>query len=496
MTRSRRILGGVSYGYLNALAAMLAGLWLTPFLLRHLGARELGLWFAVQQLLGYVLLLDLGIVALLPREAAAMTGVAGAGAAGLPALVGRTVKIVLWQTPVVAVAAGLVWLFLPAGWTAVHRPAAILLVAFVVLFPARVLYGLLFGLQDLAFVGRVQLGVWAINLLLIGVLVLGGYGLYALAFGWAASQLFAAVAWGVRVWRRFPAAWPSRLPSLRSSLEPKRLAQSGWISTAQIAQVFLNGSDMLVIGYVLGPAAIVAYACTGKLVSVLANQPQLIMQTAAPALSQVRAGEPAAKLESASAALTQAMLLVSGAVGCVVVAVNGAFVRWWVGPEQYVGPELTMLLVIAMLLRHWNITTVYALFARGYDRHLSLVTFADGISTVVLAVVAVHWFGVIGAPVAMIAGACCVGLPWNLRALARDGQLSVGDLLRGLRPWALRFVPLFALAAYVGANWEPAGFAAAVALGLAALTMYLLVVGPLALRAPLGPYVRPWLAWR
>lgn len=496
MTRSHRILRGVSYGYVNAAAAMLAGLWLTPFLLRHLGVRELGLWFAVQQLLGYVLLLDLGIVALLPREAAAMTGSAGAGASGLPVLVGRTVRIVLWQMPVVAVAAALVWIFLPAEWTAVHRPAAILLVAFVVLFPARVLYGLLFGLQDMAFVGRVQLGVWAINLSLIAGLVLLGYGLYALAFGWAASQLFAAVAWGFRVWRRFPVAWPSKLPSLRSSLDLERLKQSGWISTAQIAQVFLNGSDMLVIGYVLGPAAIVAYACTGKLVSVLANQPQLIMQTAAPALSQVRAGEPAARLESASAALTQAMLLVSGAVGCVVVAVNAAFVGWWVGPEQYLGPGLTILLVVAMLLRHWNITTVYALFARGYDRHLSLVTFADGMVTVLLAILAVHWFGVIGAPLAMIVGACCVGLPLNLRALARDGQLTVGRLVSGLRPWALRFVPVFVLAAFAGAIWQPVGIAEVAALALAALTLYLLVVGPLALRAPLGPYLRPWLAWR
>ena len=52
---------------------------------------------------------------------------------------------------------------------------------------------------------------------------------------------------------------------------------------SQIAQVLLNGTDVMIIGALLGPAAVVPYACTGKLVSVLANQPQAILQSAAPA---------------------------------------------------------------------------------------------------------------------------------------------------------------------------------------------------------------------
>lgn len=496
MTRTRRILGGISFGYINAAVAMIAGLWLTPFLLDRLGTRDLGLWFAVQQVLGYVLLLDLGVVALLPRETAALTGRAGTDDAGVAELIGQTLRIVLWQTPLVAVVAGLVWWLMPAAWAPLHRPAAILLGAFVVLFPARLLQGVLFGLQDLAFVGRIQLWVWAINLALIVALVIEGYGLYALAIGWVASQLFAAVAWGVRVRRKFPSALPSRLPPVRASFLRWHAVKSGWVSAAQVAQVLLNGSDLVVIGYVLGPAAIVPYACTGKLISVLANQPQLIMQAAAPALSQVRTAESPGKLATVSAALAQAMLLVSGAVACVVAAINGAFVSWWVGAGQYSGPTLTILLIVAMLLRHWNTTTVYALFTRGYDRHLSLVTLADGAVTVGAAVAFVHWFGPVGAPMAAIVGACCVGLPWNLRALARDSGVRVRDVVAGLQPWAIRFCAVFAVAATLGASWQPNGPAATAGVAAGTLLAYLLVTGPIALRTPLGPYLRPWLAWR
>ena len=59
-----------------------------------------------------------------------------------------------------------------------------------------------------------------------------------------------------------------------------------WISVSQIAQVLLNGTDLLIIAGLLGPTAVVPYACTGKLVSLLANQAQLFMQMALPALSE------------------------------------------------------------------------------------------------------------------------------------------------------------------------------------------------------------------
>ena len=46
---------------------------------------------------------------------------------------------------------------------------------------------------------------------------------------------------------------------------------------SEIAEVFLAGTDMLVIGRLLGPAAVVPYSCTTKLVSVLGNHPHLLM---------------------------------------------------------------------------------------------------------------------------------------------------------------------------------------------------------------------------
>src|SRR5689334_20090413 len=68
--RTKRFIAGAGAGYAYQLVVMVVGLWFTPFLLRHLGQHDYGLWAVGMQILGYLLLLDMGVVALLPREQA------------------------------------------------------------------------------------------------------------------------------------------------------------------------------------------------------------------------------------------------------------------------------------------------------------------------------------------------------------------------------------------------------------------------------------------
>src|SRR5512134_362570 len=159
MSRTTRFLGGVSTGYAHQVAVTVVGLWLTPFLLGRLGARDYGLWLTATQLITYLTLLDLGVLALLPREAAYATGRAGGvhHATDLPEVIGRTTRLVLWQLPPVIVAAVAAGGLLPASWAELRVPMVLLLAAFVLTYPVRISRAALQGLQDLAFVGWLQL---------------------------------------------------------------------------------------------------------------------------------------------------------------------------------------------------------------------------------------------------------------------------------------------------------------------------------------------------
>jgi O-antigen/teichoic acid export membrane protein len=447
--------------------------------------------------MAYLMLLDVGVVALLPRETAAAAGrrKAEGTAEELPRVVGQTARLVLWQTPAVAAAALVAWLFfVPAEWEPLRPALGLAFACMVLTFPLRVIHAVLHGLQDLGFIARVQIAAWLAGTVLTVSLVASGVGLYALAAGWVVSQLLPLPFMFWRLRGRFADALPARLPRLPWSEARGRLARGGWTSVNQVAVALLFGTDVLIIGKLLGPAAVVPYAFTAKLACVLANQPQMLMQVAIPALSELRAGAPREHTARVCTALGQMMLMVSGGVICVVLAVNRGFVEWWVGAGQYGGFALTSLVLAAMLLRHCNLVASYVLFAfGGHDRRLALTALADGLVTTAALLGLTSRFGVIGTGVGMLAGVCLVSLPANLSALSRTETVTPSSLARALAPWFWRFSAAAAFAGWLARAVVPDTLYGLAAVSLLTAGAYGALVLPLALRDPLGPYVRPRL---
>jgi O-antigen/teichoic acid export membrane protein len=495
MSRTNRFLSGIGFGYASQVLTTMVGFWLTPFLLYRIGQHNYGLWLVGTQLMFYLGLLDIGIVALLPRETAFATGRAPSieEATELPLIFGHTVRLILWQMPLVAVGALIAWFMMPADWENLRNPITVVLAAFVLTFPLRIFRAVLQGLQDLAYLGRTGIVIYLLSTGTTVALVLAGWGLYALAIGWTVQQFAGAFTGWYRLRTRFPSVLPRGLPAMPWSTARTRLTQGGWVSLSQIAQVLLNGTDILIIGKLFGPAAVVPFVITGKLINVLANQPQMLMASAGPALSEMRMAESRARLSGVCIALSQAMLMVSGAVVCVVLAVNQGFVSRWVGAGQYGGSWLTALVLLSMLLRHWNLTIASALFFFGRERRLCLTALVDGLLSVGAIFLFVREFGLIGAPLGAIAGVCLISLPANLWALAHEGNLSVAKLLRPLLPWFARFVALAAVIVLLSRIWIPNNFLLLGVTAAAVGTAYLAIMFPLVLRAPLGDYVRPRL---
>jgi O-antigen/teichoic acid export membrane protein len=491
MGRTKRFISGVSLGYLSQLTVMLTGLWLTPFLLGHAGRHDYGLWLVGLQVLAYVGLVDVGVVALLPRETAFVTGrrARGGDRAELARLVGETARLVFWQTPLAATVAAAIWLSLPADWAALRAPLGLALAGVVLFFPCRIFQAVLQGLQDWAFVTKAHTGAWLAGLCVTVLLVVEGFGLYGLVGGGIATQAVAAAACWLRLRRRFPEALPRRLPRLDWPTARTRLRQGFLVTSSQVAQLLIVGTDLLVIGKLLGPAAVVPYACTAKLAGVLANQPQHLLQTAGPALSELKESESQERVAAVCAALGQAMLLASGAVVCVTLAVNRGFVTWWVGAENYGGTWLTTFVLLNLILRHWCLTVAAPLTFFGRDRHVAQTVLLDGVLTFAVTLLAVHLLGATAAPLGSIAGVCLVSLPYHLKALARETGETVWQTLGRLRPWAWRFGLLAAGAAVAAGLWVPATAAALALTAGAAGAAYAVVMLPLLARAPMSNYV-------
>lgn len=466
---------------------MLVGLWLTPFLLRRVGQHDLGLWLVGGQLIGYLGLLDFGVLAILPREVAHASGLAAETRHHLIAqLVARVREIVRIQVIVIAlVAAALVW-WLPDEWHGLRLPSALVFAAFVVLYPLRLHAAVLQGLQELPFLSRQQLLGWALGSVTTVALVLAGLRLSALAGGWLVTASVPALAG----WWYARRHWSPLLSFGGKPHVEQFFQRSMWVSVSQISQVLLSGSDILLVGRVLGAAAVVPYSCTGKLIGVFVNQPHLLMHAAQPALSELRASSSKERLANVATALTHAMLMLSGALAIVVLCVNHYFVNWWVGPAQYGGGALTVALAGAMLLRHCNVAVIYTLFCFGYERQLSLTSLADGVVSVGGAAILLWLLGPIGAPLASIAGVVLVSLPVNIRSVAREMGLSATAFMA--RSWLLVVWTLLvgSLAAVAGAAIGGDSLPQTLAAMTTATGLYLVAVVPIAWRGPLGPYLR------
>lgn len=497
-SRLRRLVTGLGVGYFHTIATIVVGLWLTPFLLRHLGSHDYGLWLLGGQVLVYLALLDLGVVALIPREIAAAVATTDDIHGKQRRLIGETIRLICWQMPFVVLAGAIAVLVLPAEWAALRWPLCIVVVTFVVTFPFRLFGAILQGLQDLAFLGGSQVTAWIAGTAVVVIAVAMNAGLYSLAWGWVGTQLVGA---GMN-WRRlranFSEVMPDHIPPLGARTVARHLKRSGWISVSQLAQVLLAGTDLIVVGKLLGPEAVVPYACTAKLPMMLANQPQMFMQMALPALSELRTTASREHLFNVARSMAQVMLLLSGGIVAVVLAVNGSFVSWWVGETRFGGQGLTVLILFTMLVRHANATLNYTLFCFGYERRIALTTVSDGLLGLALMVPLVSAFGLYGAVIGSLASVCLVSVPANLLALAREEGGSPFALFKALGPWSMRFVPLVGAVSLLPLVWTSRSLWSFAPLALAVGIVYAIVMVPAAQAPPLGPMLmtrlRPWLA--
>ena len=428
MSRTRSFLHGIGIRYLNQVLTTLVGLWLTWFLLDRLGQDEYGLWLMALPLLAFLELSDLGVNAVVPREVAYLSGrVQGTDerAAALAGFLARVWRLTFWQLPLVAGVAGLLWFVAGKLEEPVVVPLAAVALFFVATFPFRMYEPALLGLQDLAFVGLVGAAAWLLQTAVTVGLVVADFGFWALVLGWAVNRMTMAAA----CWVRLRAAYlrgTSPHPADPDFRECRALLARGlWVSAGRLAHVLLSGTDIIILGALLGPAAAVVYACTGKLINLFSQQAYALITTAEPGLSQLRVSASMSRVVRAATVLSQLMLLFTGLIACVVLATNEGFVGWWVGADRYAGAELTGLLLAVMIVRHLTFTMRHLLYCFGYERALALIGLADGAATVGATLFLVPFFGPIGSLVPAGsrhpgAGRSFAGLPSALAVAVLD----------------------------------------------------------------------------
>jgi len=450
MSRITRATTTALFGYVRFAFSIATGLWLVPFTLSHVGSRLYGFWLASGELLAYAALTEFGVLVTVPWMVAEADGagdrdrlrsiVTTAFAAALVSAAGYAVIAggLIFALPIV-VRLG------PAEQSAVLGPVLIVAAAAMVVFPLRVFYSVLTGLQDVRFNGVMDLLWLVVTVGATAGLLQAGFGLYAIALGTALPQLFGGLVNLVRVgsiapdllrhWRRPP--WTD-VRSLFKEGAGAWVGGWGW--------KLISATDGLVLAALGRPTAVTALAVTGKLSAALVQLSWVPCDSGLIGLANLAGERQDARLRETIVVIVRVYLALASAAACIVLAVNPAFVSRWVGGQLFAGGKANALLALIAIVMTFAHALSVVPSVLGQRLQIGAATFASGVIHIVVAFALGWWLGIPGVLLAGVVshGIVFPALAWRPFAVAtRMPQTALAADV--IRPWVIRFLPLAAM---------------------------------------------------
>ena len=499
MSRVRKAATIAVFAYGQYALAIITGIFLVPITLHALGARTWGLWLASSEVLTYAGMVDLGILGVLPWMLAAAEG--RRDRAELRTLVSQGLWLGSCVSVVYAVVAVTVWhvlsprLFLTqADRDLVLGPLTFVVMVNAVGYPLAVYRTLLVGIQDVFFNGVLAIVQGIIGVTLTAVLLLKGYGLYALAWAAIVPAIVGIVVPAVRAAMIAPdlvfAFARPRLGELRG------LFINGfgtWLGS--LGWQMLAASNGIVLTYMGHPEWVPVYACTAKLANMCMPLTWVLPDSGHIGLAQL-SGErqSGARVRTVVLMMQRLHLLIAGGVACGLLVFNASFVTRWVGAALFGGVLLNVLLAIGVILQSFVHGLVSSASIIGNRAKVGVLVLVNGVLQTLLAVVLGHRLGLIGIAWASLAATAVTALPGGILLLRPSTSVTVRGLMaETLMPWATRALPLLALAGVIGVFYQSLGLlASAIAAALLCLA-YAWQMRPL--YAAALPLSAGWTSW-
>jgi len=473
MSRARKAVIGAAFVYVQYALAIVSGIILVPMTLKFIGARNWGLWLAGVEVLNYGGMLDLGVLGVLPWLFAEAHGrgdrVAMRRLVSHGLWLGMLVSLVVFAFMTVAWRVLPSKLFLtPADVAVVGPPLAMMIVLSTIYSPLGVFRAVLDSQQDVAFVGTVAILRGLLGVVLTVVLLLEGYGLYALALASAVPSFLMLVTFAVRARIVAPDLRPSFVRPTRDELRPLITNGVGsWLS--DIGWQMLNASTGIVITYLGNPGWVAVYACTSKLGGMSMNLAWVLPDSGHIGLAQLFGErQPAKRLREVVGMMLQLHLLFAGTAAIGLLMFNPSFVTRWVGITMFYGVRLNVLLAVGIVLFSFVHGLITSAAVLGNRLRVGVVILVNGVLQAALAVFLGHRLGLIGVALASVVASAVTALPAGIWLLKESTGITARWLVTDLiAPWLPRFLPIAAVAflgglSYLRIGMWPSAMAAAV----------------------------------
>jgi O-antigen/teichoic acid export membrane protein len=409
------------------------GLFLSPFILHHLGDEAFGLWVLIFSVTGYYGLFDLGIRSSIIRYVAKYSAV------GQNDELNHLINTALFTYSGIGVVTVLITLLASLfmgsifhiSGDALHEARWLFIIvgtSVALGFPLGVFGGILEGLQRFYVLNLTSM---TSTLVRAGVIVLAlrhGCGLLTVAFITVSLPLITSVINAAIVLRSLRLEFgPHYLD--RESL--KRIATySGTTFILIVATRLRFKTDAVIIGTFLSSAAITYFTIGSRLVDYAGEVVSGLAQVFVPMSSKSDATGDLAGLRKIFVAGNRACALIIFPMTAVLIILGKSVIEAWVGP-QYVAASypVMLVLVIPYTLLLAQSASGRVLYGMAKHRALAVVMLLEGIANVFLSIFLVKRFGILGDAAGTAIPLACTALIFLPRHLCRVLNLRLGVYL-------------------------------------------------------------------
>jgi O-antigen/teichoic acid export membrane protein len=456
---------------------------ITPILVGGLGRSLYGIWEMLNRLIGYMAATDgrpteaLRLLIAQQQSADDDTRRRSVGAA-----------VVVWviMLPFVALIGGILAWFAPAithapaaDQTAVRLACGLLVFSFMLTGLAAIPESVLRGMN----LGYKRMGLQAALSIVVGILmataVKEGWGLP----GMGGSQLARAVITGLVFWllvRKY-VPWFQISKPARAAVK-SLFSMSVWLSLGDLLAKLMLASDVIILGWIISPAAVTTYVLTGYAAKTGLGVFVFMAGAAMPGLGGVLGEKKFARACQIRHELRMLTWLFTTVVGATILVWNHSFLHLWVGTRNYAGPWVDLLIVCIVLQTAFIRTDSYIIDAALRPRGRVVISAITVVATLALGIVLTHAWGIIGLCIGLLAGRAIqsIAYPLIVRSCLDKPRLDMAQRLAAAR-MALTTALLFAAATLAGLSLVASSWpvwAAGVALSVVVFAALTLLLGP------------------
>ncbi len=430
----RQILKNVGSSWSALAVNVLVGIFLSPFILHHLGDAAFGIWVLIFSVTGYYGLFDLGIRSSIIRYVSkyAATGEREKLTQFINTALFSYTTIGAVSMVLTAVLSSSVEHFfkIPPGMHTQTRWLLLMVGASVSLsFPLGVFGGMLEGLQRFYILNWTSIGATLARAVLIVYFLNRGYGLITVAFITVVLPLLSSILRGIIVFHVCPVALGLKHVD-RASF--RQMANYGGTTfLVLVASRLRFRTDELVLGTMMSTVAVTWFNIGARIVDYASEFVTSLAQVFVPMSSESEATGNLDRVRKIYIAGNRVCAFLILPITAILIILGKDIIRIWVGASyiEHSYPVLVVMIIpFALMLS--QAASGRILFGLGKHQTWASITVIEGIANVVLSIALVRPLGIVGDALGTaipLSFTCLVFLP---RHLKKQIGVPVGTFVR------------------------------------------------------------------